>query len=365
MTSPDIAVKTAGSDAHQFKQEADAHPIDSDKLAQYLETAGLKLDRDQPVQQFATGLANINYRLSVNGRLMVLRRPPPGDLPPGAHDMKREHRILSRLHEVHPLAPQSLHLCEDTEILGVPFQIIEYRPGMVIKGDDGTLLKDRPERCRRLGHMLVRTLVSVHQVDVAQIGLADFGKPDGFVARAIKGWRARAERLNPVPTTAALATELGEWLDTQRIGTRPPTLLHSDMKLDNLILDPATFEPAAIVDWDMSTRGDPLFDLATMLSYWTEPDDPECMHRLAQMPTTLEGFPSRDEIVELYAEHANVDVSDFKVFRVLAMYKLAVVFLQLHAVYGKGPNADPRYQDFDRLGEELFLFTRDVAQSRA
>ncbi len=364
MKSPDSSPDTNGSDAHQFKQEADAHPIDEDRLAKYLDTAGLKLDRDHPVQQFATGLANINYRLSIGGRLMVLRRPPPGDLPPGAHDMKREHRVLSRLHEIHPLAPQSLHLCEDTEVLGVPFQIIEYRPGMVIKGDDGTLLKDRPERCRRLGHMLVETLVSVHHVDVAQIGLADFGKPDGFVARAIKGWRARAERLNPVPSTASLATELGEWLDVQTINTRPPTLLHSDMKLDNLILDPDTLKPTAIVDWDMSTRGDPLFDLATMLSYWTEPNDPECMHRLAQMPTTLPGFPSRDEVVELYAAQAAIDVSDFKVFRVLAMYKLAVVFLQLHAVYCTGAKTDPRYQDFDRLGEELFLFTRDVAQNR-
>jgi len=279
--------------------------------------------------------------------------------------MTREHRVLSRLHEVHPLAPQSLHLCQDTTILGVPFQIIEYRPGIVIKGDDGTLLEGQPGRCKQLGQMLVDTLVSVHQIDVTKIGLENFGKPDGFITRGIKGWQARAARLQPVSSTAALATELGSWLADQKINDRSPTLLHSDMKLDNLILDPATLEPKAIVDWDMSTRGDPLFDLATMLSYWTEADDPECMHRLAQMPTTLPGFPGRNEVVELYASKTGIDVSDFKLFRVLAMYKLAVVFLQLHALYGKGAKPDPRYQDFDRLGEELFLFTRDVVHDRA
>lgn len=353
------------ADAHQFKSTADAHPIDAARLADYLQTVGLTLDRDLPIQQFATGLANINYRLSIGSRLMVLRRPPPGDLPPGAHDMKREHRVLSRLHEVHPLAPQSLHLCEDPSILGVPFQIIEYRPGTVIKGNDDKLLRDQPERCKRLGHMLVETLVSVHQVEVASIGLENFGRPDGFVTRAIKGWRARAERLNPVASTASLATELGDWLNQQNIRNRAPTLLHSDMKLDNLILEPTTLEPTAIVDWDMSTRGDPLFDLATMLSYWTEPDDPECMNRLAQMPTTLPGFLCRDGVLDIYTTLTGIDASDFKVFRVLAMYKLAVVFLQLHALYGTGERADPRYIDFDKLGEELFLFTRDVAQDRA
>lgn len=365
MTSSDHATSAANGDAHHFKDAADAHPIDAIVLARYLETVGLALDMEVPIQQFATGLANVNYRLSVNGRLMVLRRPPPGDLPPGAHDMKREHRVLSRLHEVHPLAPQSLHLCEDTAILGVPFQIIEYRPGTVIKGNDATLLNGKPDVCAQLGQMLVETLVSVHQVDVATIGLENFGKPEGFIPRAIKGWRNRAERLQPVTTTAALATELGTWLEAQSINDRAPTLLHSDMKLDNLILDPTTLQPTAIVDWDMSTRGDPLFDLATMLSYWTEADDPECMHRLAQMPTTLPGFPTRDQVVEVYASLTGINVDDFKVLRVLAMYKLAVVFLQLHALYGKGPDADPRYSEFDRLGEELFLFTRDVAHDRA
>ena len=341
------------ADQHLFKPAAESQPIDRARLAEYLTSVGLHLDDDVEIRQFATGLANLNYRLSIDGQLAVLRRPPPGDLPPGAHDMKREHHILSRLHEAHPLAPPSLHLCEDTAVLGVPFQIIAYRPGLVIKGDDKSNLEGHPERCAALGDMLVSTLVSIHRIDVEAIGLGDFGRPDGFIDRAVRGWRGRAQRLQPVASTAALVEEVGNWLDAQSVAARPPTLLHSDFKLDNLILDPETLQPRAIVDWDMGTRGDPLFDLATMLSYWSQADDPECMHRLAQMPTTAPGFPSRSEVVDSYAAMTGVDVSDFPVIRVLAMYKLAVVFLQLHALYGRGPDADPRYAGFDQLGETV------------
>lgn len=349
------------TDAHQFRPAGASQPVDRERLAAYLAANGLQLDSDTEILQFATGLANINYRISVNGRLAVLRRPPAGDLPPGAHDMKREHRVLARLHEVHPLAPRSLHLCEDTSVLGVPFQLIAYRPGLVVKGATCPQLDGRPDLCDGLGRMLVATLASVHAVDVTKIGLADFGRPDGFITRTIAGWRKRARRLEPPPAVARLADEIGDWLASQRTIPRQPTLLHSDFKLDNLILDPETLAPRAIVDWDMATRGDPLFDLATMLSYWTEPDDPECMQRLDQMPTAMPGFPTRDEALAHYAKLTGVDVADFTALRVLAIYKLAVVFLQLFALYGSGPQARPEYADFNRLGEDLFLFARDVA----
>ena len=352
---------TAG-DAHSFKSSADAHPIDGQRLAAYLAMAGLQLDPAAPIEQFATGLANINYRLTVDGEPAVLRRPPDGDLPPGAHDMTREHHILSRLNPALPLAPRSLHLCENPDIIGAPFQIIEYRPGLVIKGDDRSHLDGHPARCAEIGDMLVDTLVSIHRVDTTAIGLDDLGSPEGFIARAVKGWRGRAERLKPAQETAKLTAHIGAWLEGQSFIDRPPVLLHCDFKLDNVILDPATFAPRAIIDWDMGTRGDPLFDLATMLSYWTEPGDPACMHQLKQMPTAAPGFPGRTEVVARYADLTGTDVSDFPAHRVLAMFKLAVVFLQLHALRGKGPDADPIYAAFEGLAHQLLAYTHDLTQ---
>lgn len=348
-------------DAHVFRRAEESTALDAARLSAYLAEAGLPLDPDQPIRQFGTGMANINYRLKAGGRDLVLRRPPGGDLPPGAHDMAREHRILSRLWQALPLAPPSLHLCEDRRVIGVPFQLIEYRPGLVIKGDDRRHFDGRPEVAARTGRMLVETLVAVHRVDTAAVGLDDLGKPEGFVSRAIKGWRGRADRLELSPSVRVLIAEIGAWLDRQPVRQRTPTLLHSDFKLDNLIVDPDTLAPVAIVDWDMGTRGDPLFDLATLLSYWAEPGDPACMTDMKQLPTAAAGFQRRSEIVAEYARLTGTDVSDFPVLRVLAMFKLAVVLLQLHALWARGAAKGDDYADLARIAGELLAFARHAA----
>ena len=352
-------------DAHVFRAANETLPIDTARLGAYLASVALPLDPAEPIRQFGTGMANINYRLTAGERRLVLRRPPDGDLPPGAHDMAREHRILSRLWRALPLAPECVHLCEDTGVIGVPFQLIEYRPGLVIKGDDTSHFAGRPEVAARTGRMLVETLCAIHRVDVATVGLDDLGKPEGFIARGIKGWRGRAERLAPPGETGRLCKEIGTWLGDQSVRERPAVLLHSDFKLDNLIVDPETLAPLAIVDWDMGTRGDPLFDLATMLSYWVEPGDPASMHDMKQMPTAAPGFQTRNEVVAAYARLTGTAVSDFQVFRVLALYKLAVVLLQLHALWRRGAAKGDDYASMDRVAAGLLQFTHDVAQRRA
>ncbi len=353
-----------GLDAHVFRSASDAFPIDTARLGAYLAGVGLPLDPSEPVKQFGTGMANINYRLRAGGRMLVLRRPPDGDLPPGAHDMAREHRILSRLWRALPLAPESVHLCEDKIVIGVPFQLIAYRPGLVIKGDDKRHFEGRPDVAAATGRMLVETLVAIHSVDAEAVGLGDLGKPEGFIERARNGWTGRAERLELGPQTAVLAREVSGWLAKQTVKVRAPTLLHSDFKLDNLIVEPGSLKPVAIVDWDMGTRGDPLFDVATMLSYWAEAGDPACMHDMKQLPTAAPGFPTRNEVVADYARLTGRDVSDFPVLRVLAMFKLAVVLLQLHALWKRGSAKGDDYADMDRIATELLVFAKDAAAGR-
>jgi len=353
------------TDAHVFRSAKDAFPIDRTRLAAYLQTVGLPLDPDEPVLQFGTGLANINYRLKAGGRMLVLRRPPDGDLPPGAHDMAREHRILARLWRALPLAPQSVHLCEDRSVIGAPFQLIEYRPGLVIKGDDKRHFEGRPKVAEQTGRMLVETLVAIHDVNADAIGLGNLGKPDGFIERARRGWTGRAERLELDPETAVLVRDVSGWLATQTVQTRKATLLHSDFKLDNLIVEPDTLKPVAIVDWDMGTRGDPLFDVATLVSYWAQEGDPACMHDMRQLPTASPGFQSRDEVVRSYARLTGRDVSDFPVLRVLAMFKLAVVLLQLHALWKRGAAKGDDYARLGPIATDLLIFSKDVAAGRA
>lgn len=361
MSAPIGATRAAG---HSFRPASETTPLPLDALAAWLDGTGLLLDRDRPVRQFSSGLANINYLLHAGGRPLVLRRPPSGELPPGAHDMAREHRVLSRLGDAFPLAPRSLRLCTDTAVIGVPFQLIEYREGTVIKGDDRTRLDGQPELARQLGQTLVETLARLHAVDPATVGLGEFGKPAGFTRRQIAGWKGRAERIAD-GETRLVSSEIAGWLERQPIREQRPVLLHCDLKIDNMILAPDTLAPVAVVDWDMSTRGDPLFDLATTLSYWTEVSDPPVMHRMAQMPSAAPGFLTRAEAVDAYARLTGADLSSLLLYRVLAMFKLAIVFLQLHALWVNGATQDPRYAVFGDLARDLLLLTRDIAEGRA
>ncbi len=340
---------------------AETTPSDWDPLARYLRAQGMAFDPAQPVRQFAGGLANRNYLVVVDGQKAVLRRPPDGELPPGAHDMAREHKILSRLADALTFIPRSLHYCDSRDVIGVPFQLIEYQSGIVIRGADLSPVGPRQDAPPLLCEMLVSTLASLHGVDARSVGLDDLGKPQGFIGRAIAGWSRRGALVAESASTQKLLHDISDWLGRQRFRERPATILHCDFKLDNLILDPASLTPLALVDWDMGTRGDPLFDVATLLSYWAEPDDPPALRQLQQMPTARPGFWRRSEVAKRYAALTGCDLDDLPAMRVLALFKLGVVFLQLHRQWLNGAVKDNRYTEFGQLGEDLLLIARDVA----
>ena len=330
-------------------------------VARHLAAHGMRM-ADTPPRRFAGGLANRNYLIHLDTGPAVLRRPPPGPLPPGAHDMAREHRILSRLPDALPAAPRSLHLCEDAAVMGVPFQVLEYRRGRVVRA---TLPPDLAGQGGALSETMLATLADIHAVDTGALGLDTLGRPEGYLARQLAGWRRRGSAVAQDAAALRLLDELGGWLEAHAVPDGPPALLHGDFKLDNLILDEATLQPAAVVDWDQGTRGDPLFDLATLLSYWTEPGDPPGMHALQQMPTAAPGFLGREAACLRYAALTGRDVSDFRFHRVLGLLKLAVIFLQLGALSRTGATADPRYAGFAAVGSGVLAFGREVAAGRA
>ena len=338
---------------------------DWQRIGRHLETEGLALDPRFAPRRFVGGLANLNFLLRLGtGEWAVLRRPPSGPLPPGANDMAREHRILQRLWRALPTAPRSFHFCADASIAGAPFQLLEFRAGLTVRGDSLGNLPDQVATGRALSRLLVEGLASIHAIDPAEVGLAELGRPDGFMARTARGWTERAARACG-PQLSPTLRSLADWLERHCAGlSGEVTLLHNDFKLDNLVLDPRTLELAAVLDWDMGTRGDALFDLASMLSYWTEPGDPECMHRLAQMPTARTGFLTREQVAQAYAHSTGGTLDDFKAYRVLGMFKLGVVFHQLHARFRSGEVTDPRYAPFGDLADELLHFAHLVVQDR-
>ncbi|MFG1372005.1 phosphotransferase family protein [Xanthobacter oligotrophicus] len=347
-----------------LRSRAESRVLDWDAVAIHLADHGIALDRVFAPRQFAGGLANLNFLLRVDGGWAVLRRPPDGPLPPGAHDMAREHRILSNLWRELPLAPRSLHLCADAGVAGAPFQLLEFRNGIALRGDSLAPFPATTETSADVSRLLVETLAAIHAVDPKRVGLDTLGRPAGFFARTAAGWIGRAERVAKGALSPAVSAVAG-WLAAAEVAdAAAPTLLHNDFKLDNVLLDPVTRAPVAVVDWDMGTRGDPLFDLATLLSYWTEPGDPACMHQLAQMPTAHPGFLTRAEAAQAYARATGRDLGQLKPYRVLTMLKLGVVFHQLHARHLAGETADTRYAGFGQLAEALFDFTLDIVNDK-
>jgi aminoglycoside phosphotransferase (APT) family kinase protein len=345
-----------------MSEHASTGLVDWNRVGAYLKKNGMILDRGFVPRRFAGGMANINMLIRVDDMWAVLRRPPPGPLPKGAHDMAREHRVLSRLWRQLPIAPRSLLFCDDVAVAGAPFQILEFHEGRVVRGADIAPLPDNPESGAAISTMLIDTLARIHAVDVDSAGLGDLGRPQEFLARTARGWTARAEAISQDSLSPACAA-IGDWLQRKEaVDCDHPTLLHNDFKLDNIILAPDAISPVAVVDWDMATRGDPLFDLATLLSYWTESGDPSCMQALNQMPTSGAGFLTREAAAHAYADLTGRSLGDFLYPRVLAMFKLGVVFLQLGAQSKGQAGPDPRLAGI--VPDELFEFALDVAHGK-
>jgi aminoglycoside phosphotransferase (APT) family kinase protein len=347
----------------EFRPAAESLPQDWISLQRYLARMGAALGPAKP-QQFAGGFGNLNYLIEVDGMPAVLRRPPSGKLPPGANDMAREHRILSSLWRAYPLAPRALFFCAEASVLGAPFQVIEYRPGIVIRDSLPPGLAGRPEVGVTLSRQMVEALAALHAVDPAQVGLETLGRPAGFLRRTVEGWTTRGAAVADLMHPRAFA-ETAAWLRGRIPADAPASLLHSDFKLDNMIIEPTRLAPVAVIDWDMGTRGDPLWDLAVLLSYWADPGDPACMHRIRQMPTAQPGFWRRRETLAAYRRLSRRAVDDFTFYRVLSVFRSAIVFLQLFDRYRREPGPNARFAEFATLGCELLDYAFEIARGRA
>ncbi|MCA1738370.1 MAG: phosphotransferase family protein, partial [Actinobacteria bacterium] len=224
------------------------------------------------VRQFPSGASNLTYLVKIGDWEGVLRRPPLGPVPPKAHDMGRESNILMKLHEAFPLAPKPYFFCEDEDIIGAPFYVMEQRKGVVVDDSFPEGVEPTEELCSGMSRMVADTLVALHAVDWQGASLGEIGNPEGFLERQVEGWIGRYDKAK---TDEIEEVEpLTDWLAKDVPESPPATIIHNDYKLNNLVLDPDDLtEVRAVLDWEMTTIGDPLFDLAVSLSYWVEAGD--------------------------------------------------------------------------------------------
>jgi aminoglycoside phosphotransferase (APT) family kinase protein len=312
------------------------------------------------VRQFPSGASNLTYLLKIGGWEGVLRRPPLGPVPPKAHDMGRESHVLARLHEVYPLAPKPYFFCDDESVIGAPFYVMERRVGVVVDDALPEGVEPNPQLCRGISRMVADTLAELHAVDPDEAGLGDLGRPEGFLERQMRGWigrydKAKTDEIEEVGPLAA-------WLAGNVPESPQPAIIHNDYKLNNLILNPDDLtDVRAVLDWEMATIGDPLFDLAVSLSYWTEPTDPEKLNEVMPTVTSTPGFMSRKEFMERYAKKSGRDLSDMHWYMVFGYFKLAVILQQIYARWKKGQTKDARFADFDERVRTLILHAKTLA----
>lgn len=324
--------------------------FDEAAAADYLRNAVPELVGDGPLtfDQFPGGAANLTYRVIGGGQELVLRRAPLGKVARGGHDMEREHRVLARLWEEFPEAPRAFHYCSDPEILGKPFFVMERRHGYVIRSEWPEPYTDAAVR-RAAAANLVGGLARLHKVDPAAVGLDDLGRPEGFVGRQVEGWSQRweaaATRHVPEMETSA------ELLTARLPSPQAAVILHNDYKLDNTMLNDAG-ELVAVFDWDMSTRGDPLVDLGTLLAYWADPNDPTFLI-FGEIAVSPAADFAKESVVEQYAASTGFEVADIDYYEGLALFRIAVIIEQIYARYLSGQTSDQRFARFEPLAPLL------------
>nr|WP_283250914.1 phosphotransferase family protein [Rhabdothermincola salaria] len=296
----------------------------------------------------AGGHSNLTYRVTdTAGRRWVLRRPPLGLVLATAHDMGREHRIISAL-AGHVPVPPVVGLCADDEVNGAPFYVMDFVDGTVVRDVPEAELLDLDQR-RRAGESLVEVLAAIHDVDVDAVGLGDLGRKEAYLERQLKRWHGQWEssRTRDLPVVDEVHARLAGAVPDQG----PATIVHGDYRLDNCMLA-ADGSVVAVLDWELCTLGDPLADLGLLCVYWADPGEPT----LSGLPaaTTVEGFVTKAELVERYAALTGRDVSMVGYYTAFGYWKLACILQGVYARYSAGAMGDRgEAGEFDVFGQQV------------
>jgi aminoglycoside phosphotransferase (APT) family kinase protein len=376
--------------------------LDVPKLEAFLKARFPDLAGPLAVEQFPKGYSNLTYSVRFGDREMVLRRPPFGAKIKTAHDMGREYRILSHISPRYPKVPRPLVYCADESVLGAPFYLMERVSGIILRATPPPGLELSPPVMRSLAENFVENLVELHALDYAAAGLADLGKPEGYVTRQIEGWTKRYQnaRTDDIPDMDRLARWLADHLPTES----GACLIHNDYKYDNLVLAPASLSPPrgylssgvrpssgaacsassglpnsggasgvsdvaapedgrtplnkyprgegspqnplhikALLDWEMATIGDPLMDLGCTLGYWVDPDDPDDWQQQSFGVTTLPGNLNREQLLHRYSQLSARNASQPVFYYAYGLFKIAVIVQQIYARFKQGLTKDERF----------------------
>jgi aminoglycoside phosphotransferase (APT) family kinase protein len=327
--------------------------VDRERLRAFLETQAGDADTFD-IERHEQGFSNETLFVTWGERDLVLRRPPPGETAETAHDVLREYEVIDALQKTDVPVPTTVAATDDTEIIGCPFYVMERVAGDVLRFSE----PDRfgtPEHRQRVSEEMVDTLAAIHAVDYEAVGLGEFGRPEGFTRRQVERWTEQFEWAFQETTAereVPAIGEMGDWLAENCPEEHPHALVHGDFKLDNVIFGPGTPpEIAGVLDWEMSTLGDPLCDLGWLLFFWYEDTDdvPPLLQMMGPEFLTGSAYFSRAEVVERYEDQTGIDTANLRFYRVLAVYKMAALGEMFYARFLMG-NSDSTFYEMMEEG---------------
>ena len=338
--------------------------LDVEALRTFLNTALGPKGSSLEIRQFPGGHSNLTYLIRYGLNEFVLRRPPVGPVAPTAHDMPREYKLLETVHPLFRLAPKPILLCENADVIGVPFYLMERRRGVIVRSSVPQSIGENSSVRRGVSEAVVETLVKLHAVEIQESGIVQLGKPVGFVGRQVDGWARRWERSK----TGELPPmeEVIQWLRV-RVPVddgKAATIVHNDFKLDNVMLDEQeATRVVAVLDWEMSTVGDPLIDVGLFLAYWTMrgTESNSSLRAITHGP----GWLTRQGIIDLYGKATGRDLSRIVFYETFARFKVAVVIQQIYFRYVRGQTRDERFANLDVMVKQLAQDALDQAQHSA
>jgi len=314
--------------------------LDLSKLNSFLRENYPQLGEVLEVTQFAGGFSNLTYCIKTAVAEYVLRRPPFGANIKSAHDMAREFKVLSLLKPVYNKVPAPVLFCEDMEVMGAPFYIMERMQGVILRASNAPRLQLAPEILRASSEALVDNLAALHSLNIEVTGLNQLGKPDGYVTRQVEGWIKRY--YNSETDKIEQLDKIAEWLKVNIPSTQYAAFIHNDYKYDNVVLNPDNLaDIVGVLDWEMATVGDALMDLGGTLAYWSEAGDADEIKFFNL--TWLPGNLSRQEVIARYVEKSGRDVSNILFYYIFGLYKNAVIAQQIYARWKQGHTQDPRF----------------------
>ena len=313
---------------------------DVHQLQNYLSSVLPGFDRELVIEQFPGGYSNLTFLLKSSGKEYVLRKPPVGANIKSAHDMGREFNVLTALKPVYKPIPAPILFCNDANIIGSPFYLMERVRGIILRNRVPKGMELSGAIMKSISGSAVDNLAALHSIDLETTGLINMGKPQGYIQRQVDGWIKRY--LAAETDTIQDMNKTAEWMQGNVPPDGTPSFIHNDYKYDNLVLDPANLNSIiAVLDWEMATVGDPFMDLGTSLGYWGEADDSDALKPFNL--TWLSGNLTREEVVQRYAATKKIAVPDMLFYYVFGSFKIGVIVQQIYARYKKGFTQDGRF----------------------